>query len=108
MIAVELLHQRWVHSHEEDAENEIVFRPATFPFPRSRGRESFELRPDGELIQSRPGPTDRRETTEGTWELAPGSKLVFRAKGSAKPMRFLHVASLEKDRLVIARTSPAC
>jgi len=37
----------WVHSHEEDSDEEMVFRPAAYEFPPSRGRRSFELKPDG-------------------------------------------------------------
>jgi hypothetical protein len=37
---------RWVHSHEEDTDDETVFRAADsgYAFPPSRGREALELR----------------------------------------------------------------
>jgi len=103
MIEPRLLQQRWVHSHEEDTEDTMVFRPAAFAFPRSRGRESFELRPGGKLAASGPGSTDRREATGGTWALLDGSKLVFHAKGGTKATRELQVLSVDDDRLVVAK-----
>ncbi len=36
--------QRWIHSHEEDTDTEMVYRPADFAFPPSRGRTGFENR----------------------------------------------------------------
>ena len=36
---------------EEDTNTEMVFRPATYNFPRSRGRRSFELKTDGILVE---------------------------------------------------------
>ena len=49
MIDPEQLQGRWVHSHEEDTEDEIVYRAESsgYDFPRSRGREALELHPDG-------------------------------------------------------------
>ena len=54
-IPAGILCQHWVHSHEEDTETEMVFRPASHPFPRSRGRRSFELRPDGTFVEGPSG-----------------------------------------------------
>ncbi len=68
-LSHDLLCQRWIHSHEEDTATEMVFRPATFPFPRSRGRISFDLRRDGTLIGRGIGPTDRRTQETGRWRL---------------------------------------
>jgi hypothetical protein len=66
------LHGHWVHSHEEDSEDELVFRPADYDFPRSRGRQSIELRPDGSYSERRPGPVDVPEESTGSWKLDGG------------------------------------
>ena len=29
---------QWIHSHEEDAKGVMVYRPANYSFPPSRGR----------------------------------------------------------------------
>lgn len=68
--------QRWYHSYEEDTDEEEIYRPAGFVFPRSRGpRASLEIRPDGTLVDYRPGPADRPEPVPGQWEAADGDKL---------------------------------
>ena len=97
-----MLHRRWVHSHEEDTEREMVFRPATFEFPPSRGRRSFELKPDGGLVEGGIGPTDRPVESEGTWELGEDDRLVLRPHHSPSP-RVMQIASVDEDRLVIEK-----
>ena len=80
MIDPAQLQGRWVHSHEEDSEDEMVFRLASsgYEFPRSRGREALELRPDGSYGGVVPGPTDKPEASgEGEWAVVDGNKLVL-------------------------------
>ena len=102
-VSQENLHQNWVHSHEEDTDTEMVFRPATFKFPRSRGRKSFELKPDGGLVETRIGPTDRPEKIQGTWKLEGDDNLSFYASHRAEPRRVMRIASLGKDRLALKK-----
>jgi hypothetical protein len=97
------LYQQWVHSHEEDTEMEMVFRPASFPFPRSRGRTAFTLKPDGGLIEIGIGPTDRRQGSRGTWKLEDDDTLLFYEKKQTKPKRKMQIVSVDKDRLVLRR-----
>jgi hypothetical protein len=69
---------RWVHSHEEDTDDEMVFREADsgYAFPPSRGREAIELRPDGSYAGSVPGPVDKPVPgDEGEWTLEDGERL---------------------------------
>jgi hypothetical protein len=79
----------------------MVFRPATFEFPPSRGRMSFELKPDGSLVEGGIGPTDRPVETQGTWELE-DDRLVLRPDPSETP-RLMKIASVDEDRLVIEK-----
>ena len=98
MIDPTQLQGRWVHSHEEDTDDEMVFRLASsgYEFPRSRGRESLELHPDGSYAGTVPGPVDKPEPSgEGGWTLE-GSRLVL---GD----RVLEVASVEGDVLRVKR-----
>jgi hypothetical protein len=76
-LRAEDLEGRWVHSHEEDTDDERVFRPASYTFPPARrGREAIELRPDGTYVESAPGPADRpEEAGSGSWKLE-GDRLV--------------------------------
>lgn len=87
---------RWVHSHEEDTGEEMVFRPAGYTFPPSRGREAFELRPDGSYAGSVPGPVDKPEPTEGEWSLEESGRLKL---GD----RVLEIASVEGDVLRVRK-----
>ena len=96
-----IVRRRWVHSHEEDTEEEMVFRPAAYEFPPSRGRRSFELKPNGALLEGRIGPTDRPVETQGTWELR-DDRLVLRRDPSEAP-RIMRIASVDDDRLVVEK-----
>jgi hypothetical protein len=101
-VARDLLPGRWVHAHEEDTDTEMVFRPAEFTLPPSRGRLSFEFRPDGRLVEWGIGPTDVPEEVEGTWELQ-GDRLVLERPGTAQGTRVFHVGSVGPDRLTLVR-----
>jgi hypothetical protein len=96
-----IVRRRWVHSHEEDTDKEMVFRPAAYEFPPSRGRRSFELKPDGALVEGGIGPTDRPVETQGTWELR-DDRLLLRRDPSQTP-RVMRIASVEDERLVVEK-----
>jgi hypothetical protein len=102
-ITPEVLHRTWVHSHEEDTDREMVFRPETFKFPPSRGRASFELKPDGSLVEGGPGPDDRREARAGSWKLEGADTLAFYGPSQPGPSRLLRIRSASADRLVIMK-----
>ena len=92
------LAQSWLHSHEEDTATTTVYRPASFPFPRSRGRGGFHLQPSGTLTTRGPGPTDQTVTAEGTWKLA-GQQLKLSPQGQSS--RTLLIESVQPNRLVV-------
>ena len=100
------LTQRWIHSHEEDTPNEMVFRTAGYNFPRSRGRSGFELRPDQSMLEIQPGAADAGQESTGKWELQGNQNLAFFKPGSGKPARTLKILSADEDRLVVAKESP--
>jgi len=97
------LHRQWVHSHEEDTETEKVYRPASFAFPRSRGRAAMTLKPDGDLVETGIGPTDRPRQSQGTWKLDEGDTLSIYEEGKKKPTRTMKIVSLDKERLVVRK-----
>lgn len=97
------LHQRWVHSHEEDTPTEMVFRPASFRFPRSRGRRAFELAPDGRLVEIAIGPTDRPEEVLGAWELEDDRTLVLHSELAPESRQVMRIVSIDGERLVVKR-----
>jgi hypothetical protein len=63
------LYKHWVHSHEDDTDKVSVYRPHDYPFPRSRGRDGFEIKETGEFILYRIAPTDRLHKLRGQWKL---------------------------------------
>jgi hypothetical protein len=97
----EAIQGNWVHSHEEDSEDEMVFRPATHQFPPSRGRTSFDLKPDGSYVERAPGPVDAPVESSGRWSLQRG-RLVL-AAGGEQPGHEWQVVASEPDRLAVRR-----
>jgi len=102
-IAPQLLQKRWLHSHEEDTADEMVFRPASYDFPPARGRSGFELRPDHSLVEIGIGPTDRVEEHPGKWELASGNQLLCSSGSPSTPNRAMQIVSVDEDRLVVKK-----
>src|SRR5438445_644552 len=88
----------WTHSHEEDVPGTKTFRPDDRQVPASRGRSSFELKPDGQLVFSGPGPDDRHQITTGTWRLN-GQHLSFQLSGHGD--QAFEIVTLEPDRLIL-------
>ena len=99
----ERLHKRWLHSHEEDTATETVFRPASYAFPRSRGRQGFELKADRSLIEIGIAPVDGPQEASGTWTLH-GHRLQFFGPSSRTPVREMDIVAADDDRLVVRRT----
>jgi hypothetical protein len=99
-INTEALQQRWTHSHEEDTPGLMVFRPRGWAFPPSRGRRAFELGPDGAMLGSGPGPTDKVVSAEGRWRLRDDGVLELEQNGRRSELRVVEVAA---DKLVVER-----
>jgi hypothetical protein len=93
------LYQYWVHSNEEyDATQRYrTYRPATYPFPPSRGRDGFEIREKGILISHPIAPTDGSISIEGRWTLD-GDELTFIGKTATYRYKII---SLSKEKLVL-------
>ena len=99
----DLLQRRWVHAHEEDTDSEMVFRPADYELPPSRGRVAFELRPDGSFVEAGLGAADVPEEASGTWDLEDDERIVLSQGASQGVPRQMRIASAEQDRLVIEK-----
>jgi hypothetical protein len=100
--ASEALYQYWKHSQEDDTPTETVFRPATYNFPRSRGRFSFELKRDGTVVFHGVGPTDRPQVATGVWKRE-GNRLALYTNPAGEPDQVLEIVSISPDRLVVRR-----
>lgn len=98
----EVLNRRWLHSHEEDKEGEMVFRPANYRFPPSRGRAGFELRPDGSAAVVGPAPTDAPLEHSGTWKIDANKQLVVHVP-ELQQTQSMTIVSSGPDRLVVRK-----
>jgi hypothetical protein len=94
-----LLH-RWVHSHEEDRGDEMVFRPGSYAFGPSRGRRSMEFKKDGTLLAGGPGPVDRSVSAKGSWT-RDADELTLEVPGN-QPEHFT-IVSVDKEKLVLRK-----
>jgi len=94
---------KWVHSHEEDQGDKMVFRPASYNFPRSRGRRSFELAPDGRAVEHAIGPDDRPDASDGSWQLKDTDELELTTGGSNARKTVMKVLSAASDKLVVKK-----
>ena len=61
------------------------------------------LKPDGDLVETGIGPTDRPQESQGTWMLEGDDTLSIYEKGKKKPKRTMKIVSLDKDRLVVRK-----
>jgi len=61
------------------------------------------LKPDGGLVETGIGPTDRPQESQGTWKLENADTLSLYEKGKAKPKRTMKIVSLDHDRLIIKK-----
>jgi hypothetical protein len=93
----EQLFRRWGHSFEEDHDDVRVYRPAEYDFPRARGRDGIEFRPDGSYIDWVVGPGDAGEPRGGRWRLEGDGRI--RVTSAADQERVVEVVSVSPDRL---------
>ncbi|MPY89398.1 MAG: hypothetical protein GEU99_15905 [Luteitalea sp.] len=101
------LFNRWIHSREEDSGEVTVFRPSTFAFPPSRGREGIELREGGELLHYRMGATDRPDAVAGRWRVERDNIIeVDFPTAQLSPYR-LEVISVDNEALKVRRITTA-
>jgi hypothetical protein len=94
----------WMHAHEEDSGDRLVFKRAASPLPLSRGRSVLVLNEDGTVSGSSPGPDDRPVAVTGKWRLDADARVVLDLAGKATAPSILKIES--PDRLVASRTPP--
>jgi len=81
----------------------MVFRPSSFKLGPSHGCAGFELKPDGELVESQIAAADGSLKRAGKWKLSDGGKLYFYREDPSKPAKMLEIESASKDKLVVKR-----
>jgi hypothetical protein len=90
----------WIHSHEEDTPDRLVFRPLSWRLPPSRGRRVLELGPEGHLVAGGPDAVDRFASAHGHWRLLDGGTLEIEEGGKVSRIQVLEVTG---DKLVAER-----
>ena len=100
----DLLCRRWVRSRGEDSATELVYRPADFPLPPSRGRSGFEFKEDGTFKRIGIGATDISRVEAGTWRIddAQPDQIHVEVAGEDKVFQ---IQDLAPDRLSIQKSS---
>jgi hypothetical protein len=103
-INTRLLCRHWVRSREEDTDTELVYRPAGFPLPPSRGRAGIEFNSDGTFKRIAIGSTDISNVRSGAWKIDAGNVDEVHVEVEGEP-QLLKIQELKRDRLTIKRNS---
>jgi hypothetical protein len=102
-ISPELLYGHWLHAHEEDSDDEMVFRPDAADLPPSRGRQRLELNADGSYAETRPGADDRPEPGSGRWSVESGDRLVVDPGDDGGPARTMRIVAADGNSIIIRK-----
>ncbi|MEN9520249.1 MAG: hypothetical protein RLZZ381_2837 [Cyanobacteriota bacterium] len=93
--------QHWIHSREEDTEMVKVYRPSSYQFPPSRGRDGFEIKKNGEFIQYGIGATDRPQKITGTWQAEEDNRIKITWENQNQKSYTMQVLSCDERLLKI-------
>ncbi|MBK0404141.1 hypothetical protein I5M27_14190 [Adhaeribacter sp. BT258] len=99
-----LLGKTWLHSHEEDRGDTLVYRPNSYDFPPSRGRIGFQLEADGNLKQYDIAPTDGLEEKAGKWQIRDKNRLEVTFPKRNSMDYDAEIISIDADKLILKRT----
>ena len=102
LIDGECINNVWIHSYEEDEGNKSVYRPKSYEFPPSRGRDGFQIKQNGEIIFKTIGETDTPQLILGNFQIKDQNNLHIEFKNSSMS-KVMTIISCEKDLLVIEK-----
>lgn len=102
-IQLQLLERTWLHAHEEDQGDTVVYRPNTYTFPPSRGRTGFAFDHNGLFTQFDIAPTDGIEGRKGRWTAENDHTLRISLDDKKSPDYKLELVSLKNDVLKVRR-----
>ena len=94
---------RWMHSHEEDTADVVVYRPVSYTFPPARGRTGYEFLSDGKAVYFGIAATDGSSQTPGRWETEAPDKVRVTVEDEAIQPIVLQVLSCAPDKLTLSR-----
>ena len=97
------LQRTWLHAHEEDSSDVLVYRPNTYSFKPSRGRTGFAFEHNGLFTQYDIAPTDGLEGRKGRWEALNDHTLRITLDDKKDPDYRLEILSITPERLRVRR-----
>jgi len=97
------LFKYWVHSFEEDTASAKVYRPKGYAFPRARGREGFELKPDGGYVRYDIARGDGSAGVKGTWKQIGPRLIEVRTGDEAAASERLQILTYDKTGLTLKK-----
>lgn len=95
--------KHWIHSHEEDEQGIMVYRPANYNFPPSRGRAGFEFREGGTLVYYGIGRADGSEQSSGRWLIKEPNRVRVHVDNERIQPFVLEVISCDDQVLKVKR-----
>jgi hypothetical protein len=95
--------RHWIHSHEEDAQGVVVYRPANYNFPPSRGRIGFDFREGGELVYYGIARADGSEESSGSWVIEGPNRVRIKVDSERVQPFVLQVVSCYDQALKVRR-----
>lgn len=101
----ESIFKHWVHSYEEDTQGTQFYRPASYDFPLSKGREGFEIKKDETFILHRISPVDGTQRVNGKWTIERNNTITIQFNDPAIRGYNLQVLQVSDTLLTIRKTN---
>ena len=95
--------RHWIHSHEEDTNEVIVYRPVNYNFPPSRGRIGFEFMEDGKMTYHGIAYADGSEQSSGHWEIQGQNRIRINVENERIQPFDLEIVSCGEETLKVKR-----
>lgn len=97
------LFNHWIHSHEDDTKDIRAFRPSSYNFPRSRVRQGFEIKKNGEFVEYRIAPTDALLQLSGHWKPVEENKIAIEFDDKEIKPYLITIVSVDKYMLKVKK-----
>ncbi len=90
---------KWFHSHEEDLNGVVTYRPEGYDFPPARGRRGCNFLDKGGYEQYEIAPTDGLQTVKGSWKQEGEKNVIINLYTTRKLIYNLEIIELNKKIL---------
>ena len=96
--------QGWRHSFEEDTEDTMVYRPASYAFPSARGRSGISFVEGGRFVDQTIAPTDALQEISGSWRVQDNGHVLIDFDSETGRPRVMEIVEYSSDILKIRQT----